>query len=89
MDAISLDLIGLTYPDACIGSMGDRLLLAGLWPILSILLGGAAIALVKTADISDHMSAVRDAFVEKAGYRPMLQPLRTGSRADIQPIISP
>ena len=44
MDAISLDLIGLTYPDACIGSMGDRLLLAGLWPILSIMLGGAALA---------------------------------------------
>ena len=44
IDAISLDLLGLTYPDACIGSMGDRLLLAGLWPILSIMLGGAALA---------------------------------------------
>ena len=38
MDAISLDLIGLTYPGACIGSMGDRLLLAGLWPLAAMIL---------------------------------------------------
>ena len=63
-----------------VGGLGARLTGAGF--------GGAAIALVKTADISDHMSAVRDAFVEKAGYAPMLQPLRTGSRADIHPIDS-
>ena len=44
MDAISLDLIGLTYPGACIGSMGDRLLLAGLWPFAAMILGGAALA---------------------------------------------
>ena len=50
MDAISLDLLGLTYPDACIGSMGDRLLLAGLWPILSIMLGGAALACCALAE---------------------------------------
>ena len=63
-----------------VGGLGARLTGAGF--------GGAAIALVKTADISDHMSAVRDAFVEKTGYAPMLQPLRTGSRADIHPIDS-
>ena len=63
-----------------VGGLGARLTGAGF--------GGAAIALVKTADISDHMSAVRDAFVEKAGYEPILQPLRTGSRADIHPIDS-
>jgi len=64
-----------------VGGLGARLTGAGF--------GGAAIALVKTANISDHMSAVRDVFVEKAGYEPVLQPLQTGSRADIQPIISP
>ena len=63
-----------------VGGLGARLTGAGF--------GGAAIALVKTADISEHMSAVRDAFVEKAGYAPMLQPLRTGGRADIHPIDS-
>ena len=63
-----------------VGGLGARLTGAGF--------GGAAIALVKTADISDHMSAVRDAFVEKTGYAPMLLPLRTGSRADIHPIDS-
>ena len=51
--------------------------------------GGAAIALVETANISDHMSVVRDVFVEKAGYEPVLQPLQTGIRADIQPLVSP
>ncbi len=75
-----LDWITETSREA-LGGLGARLTGAGF--------GGAAIALVKTADISDHMSAVRDAFVEKAGYEPMLQPLRTGSRADIQPITSP
>ena len=63
-----------------VGSLGARLTGAGF--------GGAAIALVKTADIADHMSAVRDAFVGKAGYEPMLQPLRTGGQADIRPIDS-
>ena len=64
-----------------LGGLGARLTGAGF--------GGAAIALVKTANISDHMSAVRDAFVEKAGYEPVLQPLQTSSRADIQPLVSP
>ena len=64
-----------------VGGLGARLTGAGF--------GGAAIALVETANISDHMSAVRDVFVEKAGYEPVLQPLQTGSRADIQPLVSP
>lgn len=63
-----------------VGGLGARLTGAGF--------GGAAIALVETANISDHMSAVRDVFVEKAGYEPVLQPLQTGSRADIQPLFS-
>ena len=50
IDAISFDLLGLTYPDACIGSMADRLLLAGLWPIASIMLGGAALACYALAE---------------------------------------
>ncbi|EOD23669.1 hypothetical protein EMIHUDRAFT_239307 [Emiliania huxleyi CCMP1516] len=61
MDAISLDLLGLTYPDACIGSMGDRLLLAGLWPIFSIMLGGAALACCALAEwlLSGRADALR------------------------------
>ena len=61
MDAISFDLLGLTYPDACIGSMGDRLLLAGLWPILSIMLGGASLACCALADwlLSGRADALR------------------------------
>ena len=50
MDAISVDLIGLTYPDACFGPMRERLLLAGLWPIVSVLLGGAALACYALAE---------------------------------------
>ena len=50
IDAISFDLLGLTYPDACIGSMAERLLIAGLWPIASIMLGGAAIACYALAE---------------------------------------
>ncbi|EOD07169.1 hypothetical protein EMIHUDRAFT_97003 [Emiliania huxleyi CCMP1516] len=50
IDAISFDLLGLTYPDACIGSMADRLLLAGLWPFAAMLLGGAAIACYALAE---------------------------------------
>merc|ERR550514_1853618 len=61
MDAISFDLLGLTYPDACIGSMGDRLLLAGLWPIPSIILGGAAFACCALAEwlLSGRADALR------------------------------
>ena len=44
IDAFRLDLLGLTYPDACIGPMRDWLLLATLWPVLLVLLGGAALA---------------------------------------------
>ena len=50
IDAISFDLLGLTYPDACIGSMRDRLLLASLWPILAMLLGGVALACYALAE---------------------------------------
>ncbi|EOD35913.1 hypothetical protein EMIHUDRAFT_110524 [Emiliania huxleyi CCMP1516] len=50
IDSISFDLLGLTYPDACIGSMADRLLLAGLWPFAAMLLGGAAIACYALAE---------------------------------------
>ena len=64
-----------------VGGLGARLTGAGF--------GGAAIALVKTANIPDHMAAVRFAFEKKAGYEPVLQPLQTGSRADIQPLVSP
>jgi len=44
LDAFSLDVLGLTYPDSCIGSMRARILLSALWPILVILLGAAALA---------------------------------------------
>ena len=50
IDAFRLDVLGLTYPDACIGLMRDRLLLAGLWPILSIMLGGASLACCTLAE---------------------------------------
>jgi len=43
-DAISLDLLSLTYPESCIGSMRERLLLGALWPIAFILLGCSALA---------------------------------------------
>ena len=44
IDAISFDLLGLTYPDACIGSMRARLLISALWPCAAFLLIAAAIA---------------------------------------------
>ncbi|EOD33181.1 hypothetical protein EMIHUDRAFT_202403 [Emiliania huxleyi CCMP1516] len=44
MDSLSFDVIGLTYPGACMGSMRVRLMVAGLWPLVAILLGGAALA---------------------------------------------
>ena len=44
MDAISFDFLGLTYPDACIGSMRDRLLLSALWPYIAFLMIAVAIA---------------------------------------------
>jgi len=44
LEFFSFDLLGLTYPDACIGSMSHRLLLAALWPFALILLGSAAFA---------------------------------------------
>jgi len=44
MDSLSFDLLGLTYPGACMGSMRIRLMVAGLWPLVAILLGGAALA---------------------------------------------
>ena len=61
IDAFSLDLLGLTYPDACIGSMPDRLLLAGLWPILSIMIGGATLACCALAEwlLSGRTDALR------------------------------
>ena len=65
IDAISFDLLGLTYPDACIGSMAERLLLAGLWPIASIMLGGAAIACYALAEwlLSGRADSLRREFV--------------------------
>ncbi|EOD31215.1 hypothetical protein EMIHUDRAFT_253606 [Emiliania huxleyi CCMP1516] len=44
MDAISFDFLGLTYPDACIGSMRARLLISALWPCAVFLLVAASIA---------------------------------------------
>ena len=48
----------------------------------------AAIALVETANISDHMSAVRDVFVEKAGYEPVLQPYKRAAEPIFNPFFS-
>ena len=74
MDAISLDLIGLTYPDACIGSMGDRLLLAGLWSIFSIMIGGASLACYALVEwlLSGRADALRRDSLEQL---PQLDPL--------------
>ena len=43
-DKLDLDMLGLTYPPACLGSMRWRLLLSGLWPFAVILLGAAVLA---------------------------------------------
>ena len=43
-DAFNFDLLGLTYPPACLGSMRERLLLGAVWPFAAILVGAAALA---------------------------------------------
>ena len=43
-ETFQFDFLGLTYPDACLGSMEERLLLGALWPFVVILLGAAAFA---------------------------------------------
>ena len=43
MDSLSLDLVDLTFPYACLGSMPSRLLLGALWPFA--LTSGLAIAI--------------------------------------------
>ena len=65
MDLLSFDVIGLTYPGACIGSMRNRLLVAGLWPIAAILFGAAALACYALAVwlLSGRVSSLRRTLV--------------------------
>jgi len=71
VDAISFDLLGLAYPNACIGSMRDRILIAALWPIAAIMLGGTALACYALTEwlLSDRTENLRRGLIRNAQSR--------------------
>jgi hypothetical protein len=44
LDVISLDIVGLSYPSSCLGSMIDRLLINAFWPFALVLVGSIFIS---------------------------------------------